>query len=553
MKRLLWLLLLLPLLAWGQVDAPALLDQRSTVPPVARCTAQTIGLLWFDTNATAGQNVYGCTSAGTWTLQSGGGGTAADITVGTTTVTGGTNGYFLYNNAGVLGNQCLPPLSHTVINAILFTSATSGCGTLDSSSALTFDGTNLATTGTFTIGTNNTAIKLTDSGAAARSVINMSGANLIQFGDLANTGYATNIYAGSATSVGLFVGGTRMGGFSGTGTLSLGTATSAAGIVSFAGATSGSTSLTSTAAASGTLTLPAATDTLVGKATTDTLTNKTINGASNTLTVLAATQLSGQVPIANGGTAGATVQAATQNLTTPRIIYKQGLPMVYMSSGTMTGSPNGNGAFTGITTLAPSGAVPGKALCYMPANSVATSSAAGWYYCTFGSTSTGNIVDTTPYTPSSTPPVWPASPTTPTTASSWTGATGQITAYSFTVPANAMGASGALMFGAGGMQLTQTNNANTKQWIFNFGALASSNLSVASTANTTMFGGVYNQRTNDNLINVNTSTNTTFAAATVGTVDTTSSVSVTITVNKNTATDNAGSWGMIMLLYSDGA
>jgi hypothetical protein len=48
------------------------------------------------------------------------------------------------------------------------------------------------------------------------------------------------------------------------------------GIITMSGATSGTTSITPSAAASGTLTLPAATDTLVGKATTDTLTNKTI-------------------------------------------------------------------------------------------------------------------------------------------------------------------------------------------------------------------------------------------------------------------------------------
>ena len=50
------------------------------------------------------------------------------------------------------------------------------------------------------------------------------------------------------------------------------------------GATSGTTTLQPTAAASGTLTLPAATDTLVARATTDTLTNKTLNLTNNTVT-----------------------------------------------------------------------------------------------------------------------------------------------------------------------------------------------------------------------------------------------------------------------------
>jgi len=49
---------------------------------------------------------------------------------------------------------------------------------------------------------------------------------------------------------------------------------------------------------------------------TQTLTNKTIAGASNTLTVLAATQLSGATPIANGGT-GQTTQAAGFNALSP--------------------------------------------------------------------------------------------------------------------------------------------------------------------------------------------------------------------------------------------
>jgi len=46
-----------------------------------------------------------------------------------------------------------------------------------------------------------------------------------------------------------------------------------------AGSSSGTTTVNATAAASGTLTLPAATDTLVGKATTDVFTNKTLTAA----------------------------------------------------------------------------------------------------------------------------------------------------------------------------------------------------------------------------------------------------------------------------------
>lgn len=69
------------------------------------------------------------------------------------------------------------------------------------------------------------------------------------------------------------------------------------GSLTLPGSSSGTTVLSASSAASGTLTLPATTDTLVGKATTDTLTNKTLSSTvlTGTLTAGGSVGTSGQI------------------------------------------------------------------------------------------------------------------------------------------------------------------------------------------------------------------------------------------------------------------
>lgn len=90
-------------------------------------------------------------------------------------------------------------------------------------------------------------------------------------------------------------------------------------------------------AGTATITVPNSTDTLVGRATTDTLTGKTINGASNTLTVLGGTQVSGQVPVANGGTGATSISSALDTAfssTQGSILYRNATNWVALAPGT---------------------------------------------------------------------------------------------------------------------------------------------------------------------------------------------------------------------------
>lgn len=111
----------------------------------------------------------------------------------------------------------------------------------------------------------------------------------------------------------------------------------AVGRLKIAGTTSGATVLDASAAASGTLTLPAATDTLIGKATTDTLTNKTLDtaGVGNSL------KINGTSVTAVTGS-GAVVLASSPTLVTPAL----GTP----SSATLTNA-TGLPVSTGVSGL----------------------------------------------------------------------------------------------------------------------------------------------------------------------------------------------------------
>ena len=320
-------------------------------------------------------------------------------------------------------------------------------------------------------------------------------------------------------------------------------------VLTGAGASAPAYSATPTLGASGTL----GTLTL-GNATSGTILLTPAAGALGTVTLtLPATsgtilQSGTAVTVAQGGTGGATVQTATQALTAPRIIYTQGLPMIVPGTGTTDAA----GAFTLGTALVPSTAIPAHAYCYWPANTVNDSHAAGWYYCTF-STTTAGVMYQDAYTPSNTPPTIPASPTAATTANNWTGVTSAATAISITVPANSLGLNGKVVFPT--LSTTQSNSANAKSVSVTFGAFAALTTTQGSVANTNQAAfslKIANSASTAVQILSGTIAANGFAVSVGGTVDTTADVTVSVVLTHGTATDNLAIWPFEAVIYSNG-
>jgi len=284
---------------------------------------------------------------------------------------------------------------------------------------------------------------------------------------------------------------------------------------------------------------PAQVSSLVGVVLpTSTFSSLPVSPATNTVYKVTDIGINGSEWIFNG-TKWGLVNGST-------VLAQSSMPFVSLSSGSVSST----GAISGITALPL--AYP-KAWVFLPANIVAASSAAGWYYATFSGTSAGTVYLNQPAV--TFPLIWPASPTAVTAGQgAFTGPGGYVAEQLpyVTLPGNSMGINGRLA-----MQFHSdvTNNSNPKY----AGLTLNSYPTLAYIGNTTgpsIDGTAVIQ--NAGSVNVQLATGSFPPSGTAGTPtakytqDTTTGLPAGAYMQQATATDNQVLVNFTITLYNDG-
>lgn len=226
---------------------------------------------------------------------------------------------------------------------------------------------------------------------------------------------------------------------------------------------------------------------------------------------------------------GATITSSN----VPYTLGQSAIPFIGLSSGSVAA----NGAISGITALPRAYA---NAYCYFPANTLATVSAAGWYYCTFSTTTAGvAFLDT--YTSGA--PAIPASPAPVVDGKgAFTGVTTETAGPTITLPAGALGINGQFQIWSA---VALTNNANAKGFSYRWSGAAGTIIRNVSVASVLTYQDVFHvaNRGRADLQSVSVSTSGGIFTGTAGTetalaIDSSAATTIVLGFTRGTATDN---------------
>lgn len=238
----------------------------------------------------------------------------------------------------------------------------------------------------------------------------------------------------------------------------------------------------------------------------------------------------GVAAITGGSAANVTLSGTTNAVYTAPTGGACGIPFIHLSSGSVSAV----GAITAITALPV--AYP-NAYCWFPANALATAIAAGWYYCTFSTTTAGTaFLDT--YT--SGLPTIPSSPTAVTDGKgAFTSDTASHNGPTISIAANALGANGTLRTTS---DWQFNNTAGTKSPTFSYAGTSVFNVALSTHVSANWIGTVSNAgATAKNVLKGQAmlgSSAVTIAGVQRMTLDTTTAQNAIFILVKNTATDN---------------